>query len=83
MFGFQSSMLQSFMTTAGMVNVVNGVIAGVFVGLAIKAAFGSTLAVCTVSGVGVFFFTAALWRWYQVRAWANGEQNIVVLFPSD
>jgi len=45
---------------AGMVNVVNGVIAGVFVGLAIKAAFGSTLAVCTVSGVGVFFVTVAL-----------------------
>lgn len=82
-FGFQSSMLQSFMTTGGMVNIVNGVIAGVFVGLAIKAAFGSTLAVCTVSGVGVFFVTVALWRWYQVRAWANGEQNIRVLFPSD
>jgi hypothetical protein len=82
-FGFQSSILQSFMTTAGLVNVVNGVIAGVFTGLGVKAAFGSLLAVGTASGICVFFVSVALWRRYQVRAWTRGEQNLTVLFPSD
>ena len=81
-FGLQPSLFQSFMTTAGMVNVVNGVIAGVFAGLGIKAAFGSMLAVGTGCGVGVFFVSIALWRRYQVQAWAKAKQKLTVLFPS-
>jgi hypothetical protein len=82
-FGIETSILQSFMTTAGMVNVVNGVLAGVVAGLGIKAAFGSILIVCTLVGIGFFLFSIGLWRLYQVRGWAKADQKLSVLFPSD
>jgi hypothetical protein len=82
-FGIEGSILQSFFTTAGMVNVVNGVIAGVVVGLGVKAALNAGLIACALVGVGSFLVNVALWRWYQDRAWARTEQKLVVLFPSE
>jgi len=81
-FGFQASIMQSFMTTAGMINIVNGVLAGVFAGLAIKAVFGFTLTSCSIAGVSIFVVTVALWRWYQVQTWTKAERNLTVRFPS-
>jgi hypothetical protein len=74
--------MQSFMTTAGMINIVNGVLAGVFAGLAMKAVFGSTPASCTIFGASIFGVTVALWRWYQVQTWTKAERSLTVRFPS-
>jgi hypothetical protein len=81
-FGVEHPLVQSFMTTAGMVNMVSGVLAGVFSGLACRAAFSLGATACTLVGVGAFAVSIALWRGYQVRAWARAEERLSVLFPS-
>jgi hypothetical protein len=82
-FGLRLTGFQSFMTTAGMVNVISSVIAGVFVGLAIKAAIGLPPWALTLGGV-ISFIASVLICWqYEVWAWTRAEQNLVVHFPSE
>ncbi|MER9653569.1 hypothetical protein NKJ26_08645 [Mesorhizobium sp. M0152] len=73
---------QAFTSTAGMVNVVNGAIAGVFVGVTVKAVLGVTIALALV--VGILAFAASIWGLWQfhTRSWAGAEHKLKVLFPS-
>lgn len=81
-FGLRLTAFQSFMTTAGMVNVIS-VIAGVFVGLAIKATISLPPWAFTLGGVTGFVGSVFIcWR-YEVRAWTRAEQNLAILSPSE
>jgi hypothetical protein len=79
--GLRPSPWQSFMTTAGMVSVIDGAIAGVFTGLVVKAADGLTMAAPILLGIVAFAVSVFLFRRYQVRSWAAAEQRLTVLFP--
>jgi hypothetical protein len=79
--GFRPRPWQSFASTAGMVNVVDGAIAGVFAGVLTKTAIGSTIGLAVVVGVLVFAMSNwCLWR-YHMRSWEAAEHKLKVLFP--
>ena len=73
---------QSFMTTSGMVSVINGVIAAVFTGLVVEAVDGSTMAAPILLGIVAFVVSVFLFRRFQIRSWVAAEQRLTVLFPS-
>ena len=62
---------QSFLSAAGMVAVVNSIIAGVFAGLALWTPFSTPLSVSTIVGVSVFVLTVTLHEVYHRRLWAG------------
>jgi hypothetical protein len=79
--GLRPSPWQSFMTTSGMVSVIDGAIAGAFTGLVVKATSGSIVAAILL-GIAAFTVSIFLFWRYQVRAWATAEQRLTVLFPT-
>ena len=68
---------QVFLTTAGMIAVINSVLAGSFVGL-LLAAFTSPLWAATSAGTVTFFVSVALHQRYQWGQWKRVKR----LFPS-
>jgi hypothetical protein len=68
---------QVFLTTAGMIAVINSVLAGSFVGL-LLAAFTFPLWACTSVGVITFFASVGIHQHYQWRQWMRMKR----LFPS-
>ena len=72
---------QVFLTTAGMIAVINSVLAGSFVGL-LFSAFTFPLWVSTSAGVVTFLLSVALLQRYQWRQWMHLGRNLPVLFPS-
>ncbi|MET3582077.1 hypothetical protein ABID19_005135 [Mesorhizobium robiniae] len=80
--GLKPTSWQSFTSTAGMVNVVNGAIAGVFAGVMTNAVLGSTISLAVVVGMLAFAVSnGCLWQ-YHTRNWAAAEHKLRVLFPS-
>ncbi|MEV8868234.1 hypothetical protein AB0V73_18965 [Mesorhizobium ciceri] len=73
---------QAFAGTAGMVNVVNGAIAGVFAGVMLKVVVGSTVSLAVT--VGILAFAVSNWCLWQHhrRSWASAEHKLKVLFPN-
>jgi uncharacterized membrane protein YeaQ/YmgE (transglycosylase-associated protein family) len=80
--GLKPSSWQSFMTTSGMVSVIDGAIAGVFTGLMARAAGGSTMAAPILLGIVAFAVSVFLFRRYQIRSWEAAEQRLTPLFPT-
>jgi hypothetical protein len=78
--GLKPSSLQYFMTTGGMVSVISGAIAGVFAGT-VAAVVGSGMALDIVVGMLGFSASVLVLRRYHVRAWAEAEQRLTILFP--
>ena len=72
-----TSWLQVFLSTAGMIAVINSVLAGSFVGL-LLAAFIFPLWACTSVGVVTFFVSVGIHQSYQWRQWMRVKR----LFPS-
>jgi uncharacterized protein involved in exopolysaccharide biosynthesis len=66
---------------AGMMAVINSVLAGSFVGLLLSA-FTLPLAVTTSAGVVAFLVSVSLHQRYQWRKWVVLDRNQPVLFPS-
>ena len=66
---------------AGMMAVINSVLAGSFVGL-LLAAFIVPLWVCTSAGVVTFLLSVVIHQRYQWGQWMRLERNLPVLFPS-
>ncbi len=75
------SWLQVFLSTAGMIAVINSVLAGSFVGL-LLAAFTLPLWVCTSAGVIAFLVSVGIHQRHQSEQWMRVERNLPVLFPS-
>lgn len=81
-FGAQASMFQQFVSTAGVISVINSVLAAVFVGLSLFALFHFVILLCSLMACLVFATSLVLYMRYQHRHWATNEQQMTVLFPS-
>ena len=77
----QTSWWQVFLNTAGMIAVINSVLAGSFVGL-LLAAFTLPLWACTSAGVVTFLVSVGLQQRYQWKQWMCQARTMPVLFPS-
>ena len=76
-----TSWVQVFLSMAGMMAVINSVLAGSFVGL-LLAALTLPLVVTTSAGVVTFLVSVGLHQRYQWRQWMRLERHLPVLFPS-
>ena len=72
-----TSWVQVFFNTAGMIAVINSVLAGSFIGL-LLAAFTFPLWACTSAGVVTFFVSVGIHQRYQWGQWMRVKR----LFPS-
>jgi hypothetical protein len=80
--GGQGSLFQQFLSTAGLVSVINSVLTAVFVGLLLFSLLNAALFVCFAVSFGVFAVSVALYMRYIHRHWAENEKRLKVLFPS-
>ena len=88
----QAGWWQTFLTMAGMVEVINSIIAGAFVGLllyaVLLAAFApfsqtpAALLLCAVGGIVAFLIGVVLHQRYQIRQWKRVDLNLKVNFPT-
>jgi hypothetical protein len=78
----EQRIFQSFLTTSGMVAVVNSIVAGVFAGLLLGALFSPALAVPAVVGVVVFMISVWLHEGYNRARWIALDRSTPILFPS-
>ncbi len=76
-----TSWWQVFLSTAGMVAVINSVLVGSFVGL-LLAAFTLPLWACTSAGVVTCLLSVGIHQRYQSEQWMRVQRNLPVLFPS-
>jgi hypothetical protein len=81
--GGQVSIFQQFVSTAGLVSVINSVLTAVFVGLLTFSLFNASLLVCITAGVVVFAASVTLYMWYIHQHWKENEKHLKVLFPSE
>lgn len=81
--GGQVSIFQQFVSTAGLVSVINSILTAVFAGLLIISLFKASLLVGITIGVGVFVVSVALYMRYQHQHWKENEKHMKVLFPSE
>src|SRR6266568_2254092 len=72
---------QVFLSMAGMVAIINSVLAGSFVGLGLSA-FSLPLVVTASAGGLIFLASVGLHQRYQWRQWRQLERHLPVLFPS-
>jgi hypothetical protein len=75
------SWLQTFLTMAGMVAVINSVLVGSFVGV-LLVLFTIPLWACTGAAVVAFLASVAIQQYYQQGRWTRLDRNLPVLFPS-
>lgn len=80
--GGKASLFQQFVSTAGLVSVINSILTAVFVGLLTFTLFQASFLVCLAAGSVVFAASVALYMRYQHRHWKENEQHMKVLFPS-
>lgn len=74
---------QHFVTNAGMVAVINSVLAGVFAGM--LSAYVASLSMAVLAGIGVAVFTVSVvaHRRYQLNRYTVYEARLETLFPSE
>jgi hypothetical protein len=77
--GLHPSWWQVFLTTAGMIAIINSVLVGVFVGLLLSALFTFSLLACTSAGVITFLVSFGLHQRYQWGQWGHLEQSLADL----
>jgi hypothetical protein len=73
---------QLFVSTHGLVSVINSVLAAVFVGLLVSTLFGLALLGAVIAGIIIFVLSVMLHFRYQSRTFDAVEKNLHVLFPS-
>jgi hypothetical protein len=73
--------VQGFLTTAGLVAVIDSIVAGAFVGLLVGLLV-SLLALAVGAGVVTFLLCVVAHQRYQATQWAALDQTITPLFPS-
>lgn len=71
---------QVFLTTAGMIAVINSVLLGAFAGLLLSALFTLPLLVCTGAGAVTFLMSFGVLQRYQWGQWRRLEQNLAAPF---
>lgn len=78
-----SGTLQIFLTTAGMVSVVNSALVGVFTGIALRALVSATSAASLIVGVAAFLVSVFLHVRYQRVQWNRSTARLTTLFPAE
>ena len=81
--GGQVSIFQQFVSTAGLVSVINSILTAVFTGLLIFSLLKASLLVCIIVGVVVFVASVAAYMHYIHQHWKENEKHMKVLFPSE
>jgi hypothetical protein len=76
-----TSWWQVFLSTAGMIAVINSVLVGSFVGL-LLGAFGLALWLCACAGVLAFLASVGVHQRYQWAQWARVGRELPTAFPS-
>lgn len=76
-----TSWWQVFLSTAGMVAIINSVLVGSCAGL-LLGAFALPLWVCTTAGVIAFLVSVAIHQRYQWRQWMRLSSRLPAQFPS-
>ena len=74
---------QSFLTLAGILAVINSLLAGVFTGLFVSQPFALSVLLCVAAGSGVFVVILAAQLRYQFTQWRCSIGQLTVLFPQD
>jgi len=80
--GVHQSWWQIFLTTAGMITVINSVLVGGFVGLLLSALLSWPLLVCTSAGVVAFLLSIVLHQRHQWGQWKRLQRELPTQFPS-
>lgn len=73
---------QAFLSTAGMIAVINSILTGAFVGLLLAAIFNLALGVAFVAAIVVFLASVALYQRHQSQHWQSGVATMGVRFPT-
>jgi hypothetical protein len=81
--GGHASMFQQFVSTPGLVSVINSILTGSFVGLVIFSLFNAALLVCIAVSVATFIISVGLYMRYQHQYWEKNESRLTVLLPSE
>jgi hypothetical protein len=81
--GMQLSWWQLFLTTAGMIAVIDSLLAGAFAGLLIYQLFASPLLLCLSVAIVIFLVVLVAHQRYQWLSWRRADGHLKVLFPSD
>ena len=74
---------QSFLTLAGILAVINSILAGVFAGLLVSQLFALSLLLSVTAGIGVFAVVLVAHLRYQFTQWRSSLGKLKVLFPQD
>jgi hypothetical protein len=74
---------QSLLTVPGAIAMVNGVIAGSFAGLLVRAFIGESLVLSAGVGIVAFVVIVFLLRRHQIARWYQIEQRLPTLFPRE
>ncbi len=90
--GVRSSWWQTFLSMPGMIEVINSILAGSFVGMlvytifhGVSDAFSQTslaLTICTLGGIAAFLLSIMLHQRYQFIQWQRADQHLAIRFPS-
>jgi hypothetical protein len=77
--GIRISWWQIFLTTPGMIAVINSVLVGVFVGLLLSGLFSLSLPVCTSAGVVTFLVSVSIHQRHHWKQFKHMEQSVPIL----
>lgn len=76
------SRFQLFVSTSGLVGVINSVLTAVFVSLLLYSLFSASIGACVIIGAIVFATSVYLYTRYQDQSWQANEKRMTILFPS-
>jgi len=74
---------QGFLTLAGILAVINSILAGVFLGLLVSQLLALSLPLCVTLGLGVFLVILVAQLRYQYTQWQDAIRQLGVLFPRE
>jgi hypothetical protein len=78
----RQSLWQVFLTTSGMIAVIDSILAGVFAGLVAGKFAHVSLTVSVLTGAGLFLVVLAILFRYQWMKWGGIMQGMPTLFPT-
>jgi hypothetical protein len=74
---------QGFLTLAGILAVINSILAGVFLGLLVWRLLALSLPLCVTLGLGAFLVILVAQLRYQYTQWRDAIRQLGVLFPRE
>lgn len=81
--GIRITWWQIFLTTPGMIAVINSLLVGVLVALLLSSLFNLSLLVCTSAGVVIFLVSVGIHQHHHWKKFMHMDQSVPVLFSPD